>query len=166
MSGGHFYIGSPHQIRMVVEEIEDVLSKDMECGKYCVDVYSAKTIWEIRRCARRLHAAALLLQRVDYLLCGDYSEDTFHERISEDLQEECFMPEAVLPYPPSLDAFIQALEKDSSEKVSKVARLLLQCDQEYPPGLLDRRPPCDIDDIADELEDYLAFRRAKTTPPT
>lgn len=47
--------------------------------------YSEKTIKEFKNAVRTLRMAQVYAQRVDWLICGDDGEESFHERLAEDL---------------------------------------------------------------------------------
>jgi hypothetical protein len=42
--------------------------------------YAPETLAKFRECETTLRKAGIMLQRVDYLACGDDGEDTFHKR--------------------------------------------------------------------------------------
>lgn len=47
--------------------------------------YSEETIKEFKNAIRTLRMAQVYAQRADWLICGDDSEESFHERLAEDL---------------------------------------------------------------------------------
>lgn len=47
--------------------------------------YSEETIKEFKNAIRTLRMAQVYAQRVDWLICGDDGEESFHERLAEDL---------------------------------------------------------------------------------
>jgi hypothetical protein len=47
--------------------------------------YSEQTIKEFKNAIRILRMAQVYAQRVDWLICGDDGEESFHERLAEDL---------------------------------------------------------------------------------
>lgn len=88
MSGGHFdYI--QYRIDDAAEEIASTIAR---MGTYDEDYdcnwpeYSPETVQKMRECEATLRKAAAMLHRVDWLLSGDDSEETFHERWKHDLQ--------------------------------------------------------------------------------
>lgn len=87
MSGGRFeYI--QYRVDDAANKVAQVIS---DCGKedelgYGVD-YSDKTKSRFAECELMLRKAAVMLQRVDWLVSGDDSEETFHERLESDLKE-------------------------------------------------------------------------------
>lgn len=114
MSGGHFdyknyYIddivdsienyvdGRPIDIHDI--DITDLKYIDKEEKEYiekygrslpnCYD-FSKDTIAVFKEAINTLKKAAIYTQRIDYLLSGDDSEETFHERLHEELKNlEC-----------------------------------------------------------------------------
>jgi hypothetical protein len=80
MSGGHF---NYEQSRMLV--ISDLVHELIETnGKNEWRNYSAKTIEEFKRCFDALNLAYIYAQRIDWLVSGDDSEETFLERLAEE----------------------------------------------------------------------------------
>ena len=55
--------------------------------KYIGNKYSPKTIEEFQKGLKILKEADVYLRRIDYLLSGDDGEETFHERLKEELEE-------------------------------------------------------------------------------
>lgn len=49
--------------------------------------YSEETIKEFKNAIRTLRMAQVYAQRVDWLICGDDGEESFHERLAEGLSE-------------------------------------------------------------------------------
>jgi hypothetical protein len=47
--------------------------------------YEPETIEEFRKAIKVLREAAVYAQRIDWLLCGDDGEETFHKRLKEEL---------------------------------------------------------------------------------
>lgn len=47
--------------------------------------YTEETIKEFKNAIRTLRMAQVYAQRVDWLICGDDGEESFHERLAEDL---------------------------------------------------------------------------------
>ena len=50
-------------------------------------IYSEETISEFKKCLEILKKGAIYLHRIDYLVCDDDGEESFHERLKEDLTE-------------------------------------------------------------------------------
>ena len=77
MSGGFFdYQNNSCAIDKLTTELEYIGNK-----------YSPKTIEEFQKGLKILKEADVYLRRIDYLLSGDDGEETFHERLKEDLEE-------------------------------------------------------------------------------
>lgn len=87
MSGGYFdYI--QYRISDTSELLDKVISentKGTECGY--ARGYSRETIREFQLTKHYLEMAALYLNRVDYLLECDDSEETFHKHLYEELND-------------------------------------------------------------------------------
>lgn len=49
--------------------------------------YTPQTIEELRKAVHILRQAAVYVQRIDWLLSGDDGEDSFHERLKEELSK-------------------------------------------------------------------------------
>lgn len=79
MSGGHFdYL--QFNIGQISESIQSIAEK-REFG------FSKKTDDVFKDAAKILKIAEVLAQRIDWLVSGDDSEDTFYERLQEDLNK-------------------------------------------------------------------------------
>ena len=78
MSGGHF---DYYQFTMddTIDDLKELLTEEYN--------FSSDTIVRIRECIHHLEMGQLLLHRIDWMVCGDDSEETFHKRINEDLIE-------------------------------------------------------------------------------
>ena len=90
MSGGAFnYQNNSYAI--------DILTTEL---KYIGNKYSPKTIEEFQKGLKILKEADIYLRRIDYLLSGDDGEESFHERLKEELEELKKEPpvEAKIPY--------------------------------------------------------------------
>ena len=91
MSGGAFdYI--QYRIHDIVQRIrEEIKSNNVKpeywWGDWNGQVYSDETIAEFKKGIELLLKAETYAQRIDWLLSGDDGEDTFHERLKEDLEE-------------------------------------------------------------------------------
>ena len=60
--------------------------EEYEDGGYYPD-YKPETIQEFRNAVEILKKASVYVQRIDWFLSGDDSEDTFHERLNKELNE-------------------------------------------------------------------------------
>lgn len=103
MSGGAFNYYQYH-INIIIDDIESVIHKNnkpipyeelsnWEKNNYDVNnpplysEYSDKTIEEFKKGVNILKQAVVYAQRIDWLLSGDDGEETFHERLKEDLSK-------------------------------------------------------------------------------
>jgi hypothetical protein len=76
MSGGYF---DYEQCRM--QNMADRLASAIETD----DQYSKETLAEFGKGLRALRVAAVYLERIDFLLCGDDTEGSFHKYLKEEL---------------------------------------------------------------------------------
>lgn len=80
MSGGQFdYIQFKMKNDLAVE-LENMLEEHKTNP-----IYSEKTIEKIKDGLKYVNLATIFTQRIDWLLSGDDSEETFNRRLSEDL---------------------------------------------------------------------------------
>jgi len=88
MSGGHFEY-KQYYIRDIAETIKDEILLNDDTDEYGGDryKYSDETIAEFKKGVALLEKAAIYAQRIDWLLSCDDGEDSFHERLKEELQE-------------------------------------------------------------------------------
>lgn len=111
MSGGHFEYRQ-HQIAMIIDELQEVIDKNKverteeELRQeywYSDDMkeyyekhpdqklyynYSDETMEEFKRGLLYLKLAHIYTQRIDWLLSGDDSEESFHKRLKEEMENE------------------------------------------------------------------------------
>jgi len=78
MSGGYFNY-KQFRVNDLAYEIGLVIGDN---HKY---KFTSKTIREFRKAIRILRKGAVYAQRIDWLISGDDGEETFHERLKEDL---------------------------------------------------------------------------------
>ena len=86
MSGGAF----DHQdyiIDAIADRINDELWRKEEDREEWMDWYEPETLEEFRKAVKLLCRASVYARRIDYLLSGDDSQDTFRERLKHDLAE-------------------------------------------------------------------------------
>ena len=81
MSGGEFdYLQRRYEwedaIRIIERHIEDN-----------PDGYNVETLWEVKEGLQVIKRARVYFERIDYLLCGDDGEESFHRRLFEDLEK-------------------------------------------------------------------------------
>lgn len=87
MSGGYFEYNQ-YKIEDMIDQIEDLIENNKiknEWG-YCNN-YNQKTINKFKKAIKQLKIAYVYAQRVDWLVSGDDGEETFHERLKNDLDE-------------------------------------------------------------------------------
>ena len=80
-----------YHIDDLVEKIKNVISTNdsTEKNEWGEDVgshYSEETISEFKKSVEVLKLAKVYAHRIDWLLSGDDGEDSFHERLREDLK--------------------------------------------------------------------------------
>lgn len=103
MSGGHFDYDQ-YRIECMAETVESIVRQNKkpkpydELARWEKEEYDPKdpplyhnyrqdTIREFRKAIKCLRKAYVYVQRIDWLLSGDDGEDTFHERLKEDLEK-------------------------------------------------------------------------------
>ncbi len=78
MSGGRF-----DYIQFRIQDTADELKELIEIFRD--NEFSKETIDKFNECYTMLNIGAKILNRIDYLVCNDDSEETFHKRLNEDL---------------------------------------------------------------------------------
>ena len=91
MSGGHFQY-TQWKIHDIADEVEQlILTNDSEEKNEWGDRkgyhYTPETIEEFKKGLVLLRQAYVYAQRIDWLVSGDDSEDSFHARLQEDLKK-------------------------------------------------------------------------------
>lgn len=95
MSGGHFNYNQ-HFINDIADEIEDEIRNNKKKGDWISDErweekgkqqFSDETIKEFKKAVKVLRKAYVYAHRIDYFLSGDDGEETFHERLKEELKK-------------------------------------------------------------------------------
>jgi hypothetical protein len=79
MSGG-FFNHQQFSINDIKEEIEDLID-----NKDIINEYSEQTLDEFKNAIKLLNKSYIYAQRIDWLISGDDSEESFHERLNEEL---------------------------------------------------------------------------------
>lgn len=92
MSGGHFGYGQ-HTMNSIADEVERLINTNGsdevdEWGDKCHCNFSEETINEFRKGLEVLRSASIYAHRIDWLVSGDDGEDTFHERLKEELKSK------------------------------------------------------------------------------
>jgi hypothetical protein len=86
MSGGHFdYI----QFRIpdeVINPLKDIILKKNDDEPYLQN-FSPSVVQELKKGLDLIERANIYIQRIDWLVEGDDSEDAFLERLKEDLEQ-------------------------------------------------------------------------------
>lgn len=82
MSGGHFEYDQ-HRIADICDKLHNLIDNpdDLEYYKF-----SPETVAEFKRGLDILKKAFVYAHRIDYLVSADDGEETFHERLKEDLE--------------------------------------------------------------------------------
>jgi hypothetical protein len=91
MSGGHFDYAQ-YRIEDIARGIEELVESNddeplNEWGYRRGHGYSPETIEKFKIAVDTLRRAAIMAQRVDWLVSGDDGEDSFHRRWDEELKE-------------------------------------------------------------------------------
>jgi hypothetical protein len=82
MSGGHFQ----HQ-QYIIGDIANTIRCEIIKNRDAKYKFSQKTINEFRKGIKILKQAEIYADRIDWLLSGDDSENSFHNRLKEELKE-------------------------------------------------------------------------------
>ena len=90
MSGGYFDY-EQYKIGRIADEIEQIIftNDSTEKNDFGFDEgnhFSRETITKLREAVLTIKKAQIMAHRIDWLVSGDDSEDTFHERLSEDME--------------------------------------------------------------------------------
>lgn len=97
MSGG-FFDYDQHRVRIIADDIEQLIIKNgkpkrkgdrysWEDESVLYSNYSLKEIQKFQEAVLALRVAEVYAQRVDWLVSGDDGEESFHQRLEEDLKE-------------------------------------------------------------------------------
>ena len=89
MSGGYFdylQFRLPEISQSIQKLIDDNVPGKDEYG-HEREVYSPETIEEFKRGISVLKLAEIYTQRIDWLVSGDDSENSFHTRLAENIKE-------------------------------------------------------------------------------
>jgi hypothetical protein len=85
MSGGHFGY-KQHEIADIINDIEQVIVNDTNPEYFGYDRYTEETLNVFKQAVRFLTLAHTYASRIDWLLSGDDSEETFHKRLTNDIR--------------------------------------------------------------------------------
>ena len=83
MSGGHFDYRQG-AIDCLADDIEDLILHNGDAGRHC---YEPHTIDRFKEAVHHLRTAYAYARRIDWLVSGDDSEDSFHTRLAQDLSK-------------------------------------------------------------------------------
>lgn len=91
MSGGYFEY-KQYDIGYVADEVEQLIRTNSDetlnaWGDPKGRHYSPETIQRFEEAVKALRLAAVYAQRIDWLVCGDDGEETFHERLKAELEK-------------------------------------------------------------------------------
>lgn len=91
MSGGYFNY-KQHHISDIANEIRELVENNTseevdEHGDTIGNFFSEKTIELFEDAIEVLEIASMMAQRIDWLVSGDDSEETFHERVQEEFDK-------------------------------------------------------------------------------
>ena len=82
ISGGHFQ----HQ-QYIISDIANSIKSEIIKNRDAEHKFSQKTINEFQKAIKVLKQAEIYVDRIDWLLSYDDSEESFHERLKSDLKE-------------------------------------------------------------------------------
>ena len=82
MSGG-FFDYDQYKISIIADDVEGIIARNTEHEPS--EQYSTETIAEFKKAVNVLRMAAIYAHRIDWLVSGDDSEDSFHERLHLEL---------------------------------------------------------------------------------
>jgi hypothetical protein len=87
MSGGSLDYGY-FKIEMIAEQIEGEIKQNNRLAEYgYADKYRKEVIEKMKEAINKLKEAAIYAKRVEWLVSGDDSEESFLDRLSNDLKE-------------------------------------------------------------------------------
>jgi hypothetical protein len=91
MSGGHFEY-KQYQIGSIADDIEQLIidndSEELDDYGYQKGCHFTKeTVEEFKQALSVLRKAHVYAQRIDWLVSGDDGEDSFHNRLKNDLEK-------------------------------------------------------------------------------
>lgn len=86
MSGGYFDYNQ-YRINDIIDTLEDVIGNYGTEHTGCCGELSEDTYQKFQVALQYLELASIYTQRIDWLLSGDDSEESFNERLQDDLDE-------------------------------------------------------------------------------
>lgn len=88
MSGGHFEY-QQYRLHDIAEMIDELVASNGVPNEFgYAREYSAETIEKFKLASATLERAGAMAQRIDWLVSGDDSEETFHARWAEEVDDE------------------------------------------------------------------------------
>ena len=85
MSGGHFDY-QQYRLEDMADEIRNLIALNESQTYNEEEKYSSETIAKFLEADKTLRLAAVMVQRIDWLVSGDDGEESFHERWDEDIK--------------------------------------------------------------------------------
>lgn len=88
MSGGHFDYNQ-YRIREISDKVEHLIDTNNICGpeQFQARNFSDATITQFRAAYFMLRVAEIYVDRIDYLVSGDDSEESFDKQLSKDIEK-------------------------------------------------------------------------------
>lgn len=87
MSGGHFDYAQ-YKLNEIIESIENTIKNNKIEDEWGYSYgFSDKTLNEFKKSLSIIKKAEIYIQRIDWLLSDDDGEETFHDRLKKDLDE-------------------------------------------------------------------------------
>ena len=87
MSGGHFNYDQ-YRIRAIIDTIQSTIDNNTRKDKWGFAYnLSEDTLMVFQQAIKVLKQAEIYTQRIDWLLSSDDSEETFHKRLKEELDD-------------------------------------------------------------------------------
>jgi len=83
MSGGYFDY-KQFELQQIADNIEQIVLENADQDWDCR--YKHETIEKFNKAINLLREAYVYVQRIDWLISGDDSENTFHNRLKEQLE--------------------------------------------------------------------------------
>ncbi len=83
MSGGHFDYDQ-YRIARIADDVEQLIKNN---GREPWCDFGPETMSKFQEAVRLLRQAHIYAHRIDYLVSGDDGEDSFHERLADDLKK-------------------------------------------------------------------------------
>lgn len=89
MSGGHFEYKQYH-LQSIEEEIEGLIEEQANPVDEYTEKFSPETIARFKEGVIAMRIAYVYANRIDWLVSGDDGEESFHERLEQELGEALF----------------------------------------------------------------------------